>query len=368
MAFKMDIKNSIIILAVYIIILASIITLIVFKRWYKLDHRNLFSQEIFWFAILTPVFSFFYFGIFSWIGHLPQLDNEGMNNFIAISKLPLLLLASSVPLGAIVTNLHRTYQVEAQIKTAETKNQTDGYYAHNKYHVEFLGKVNYSKRVVKSENEKTEQANNLILSVAQPHSLYKRLFPDSSPILGPQYTPSNSAINKINILLDKNIYAFKALDSNYYINTIGNGVDENNKELKTIRINLLTLCAFLYLNDDVRDITIIDTKSRSPKLCMIITILRMRLICHKISVILLEILDIYGITKQSHPDLINKVKSFRNSAKEARLILDQTPLPARSKPLKGVLTSINEAETASTQEDKHSSEQPAKSLTETSSK
>jgi len=95
--------------------------------------------------------------------------------------------------------------------------------------------------------------------------------------------------------------------------------------------------------------------------------LRMRLICHKISVVLLEILDIYGITKQSHPDLINKVKSFRNSAKEARLILDQTPLPARSKPLKGVLTSINEAETASMQEDKHSSEQPAKSLTEPSS-
>ncbi|NIF50064.1 hypothetical protein F3J28_20095 [Enterobacter sp. Ap-1006] len=363
----MDIKNSIIILAVYIIILASFITLIVFKRWYKLDHKNLFSQELFWFAILTPVFSFFYFGIFSWKGHLPQFDNEGMNNFIAISKLPLLLLASSVPLGAIVTNLHRTYQTEAQIKTAETKNQTDGYYAHNKYHVEFLGKVNYSKRVVKSENDKTEQANNLNLSVAQPHSLYKRLFPDSSPTLGPQYTPSNSTIKKINILLDNNINAFKALDSNYYINTIGNGVDENNKELKKIRITLLTLCAFLYLNDDIKDITIIDTKSRNPKLCMIFTILRMRLICIKISVVLLEILDIYGINKQSHPDLINKVKSFRSSAKEARLILDQTPLPARSKPLKGVLTSINEAETASTQEDKHSSEQPAKSLTEPSS-
>lgn len=336
----MNIKYSIISIAAYIILLMIIIGVIVFKRWYKLDHKNLFNQKIFWVAILFPVFSFIYFGAFSWAGHWPHLDNKGMNNFLEISKLPLLLLAAAVPLGAIVTNLHRTYQVEAQIKTAEAKNLLDGYYAHNKYYVESFGRVNINRKVIKTNIKNAEEANSLLVSISQPHTLYKKLFPLSSPVSGPQYSPSENTINQIGNLTDNILKGFDKLTEDVFIAKIKDGFDKDDEQFKDIRFNILLLCYYLCFDDSIRDLEIIDLKSANRRLCLKITMLRLTFICHKLSVALIEVLDICGVTRKSHPEIIKKVRKLRSCAKEPKNILNSIKSSMYVSPLTDTLRDV----------------------------
>ncbi|MBN3121960.1 hypothetical protein [Pectobacterium brasiliense] len=118
-------------LAIFILIIIS-----TWKKWYILDKRNLFHQKLFWLSVGVPTISFIYFGIFAWWGKTPVLSAHGYARFYDISKFPLLLLASSVPLASIVNNIHRTIQTEAQIETSETKNAIDRHLAHEKNFIE----------------------------------------------------------------------------------------------------------------------------------------------------------------------------------------------------------------------------------------
>lgn len=344
MEFDMNVRDSIMLLTIYALVLAIIIFVTIIKKWYKLDHKNLFNQELFWIAILTPVFSFIYFGIFSWLGHTPQVDSKGMGNFLEISKLPLILLASAVPLGAIVTNLHRTYQVEAQIKTAEAKNLLDGYYAHNKYYVECFSKININRRIMKSNFEKLEDVNALTISVSQPHTLYKKLFPESSPIVGPQYSPSDSKIRKINFLTNNILQGFEKLDHDFFVDKLNNNLSLDDETFRIIRLRIRALTSYLCINENIKDIQFVNVNSRSTILCLTTTLQRFRLACIKLSEFLIELLDIYGVTKKSHPELIDKVKKLRIVDRVSRETLSKAKLSAINPTIKGVLTDINTKE------------------------
>ncbi len=337
----MNVKDSIILITIYAIVLAAIVLATIIKKWYKLDHRNLFNQELFWIAILTPAFSFIYFGFFSWLGHVPQVDSKGMGNFLEISKLPLILLASAVPLGAIVTNLHRTYQVEAQIKTAEAKNLLDGYYAHNKYHVECFSKINISRRIIKSKIDTLEDINTLTISVSQPHTLYKKLFPESSPVAGPQYSPSNINIKRITALTNNILLSFEKLDHVFFVDQLNSnhGLDES--MFRRIRFQIRTLASYLCINENIKDIEFIDLNSNTTLLCLRTTIQRFRLICIKLSEFLIELLDIYGVTRRSNSELLEKVKKLRTCTRESRQALSGAKSSIMTPSTIGVLTNIN---------------------------
>ncbi len=337
----MNVRDSIILITIYAIVLAAIILATIIKKWYKLDHRNLFNQELFWIAILTPVFSFIYFGIFSWLGHLPQVDSKGMDNFLEISKLPLILLASAVPLGAIVTNLHRTYQVEAQIKTAEAKNLLDGYYAHNKYHVECFSKININRRLMKSKIDKLEDVNTLTISVSQPHTLYKKLFPESSPIAGPQYSPSNIKIKRINFLTNNILLSFEKLEHDFFVDKLNSNLRLDDETFRRIRFRIRALASYLCINENIKDIEFVDVNSNTTLLCLATTIQRFRLTCIKLSEFLIELLDVYGVTRRSNPELFEKIKKLRICARESRRALSEAKSSVIPLTTRGVLTNIN---------------------------
>lgn len=82
----------------YVVMLIYILYLTYKYKWYLLNEQNLIKQKLFWLSIGIPVLSFFYFGIFAWWGKVPVLSAHGYTRFYEISKFPLMLLASSVPL------------------------------------------------------------------------------------------------------------------------------------------------------------------------------------------------------------------------------------------------------------------------------
>ncbi|WFW92982.1 hypothetical protein NFJ87_06170 [Citrobacter freundii] len=137
-----------------------------------LDEENLVRQPLFWCAIVIPAFLFFYFGFFSWRSHAPQLDSSGFINFYNISKIPLLFLASSVPLAAMVANLHRTIQTEAQINETKKKNSNDVYYSHLKFFTEAFGKISPYTLGYTSFNKE--------ITLNQTFKLYRKVFPSSN--------------------------------------------------------------------------------------------------------------------------------------------------------------------------------------------
>ncbi|RWT91174.1 hypothetical protein DN590_19380, partial [Citrobacter freundii] len=145
------------------------------NKWYRLTEKSLLEQKLFWLSIGLPLFSFFYFGIFSWWGKTPVLSAHGYARFYEISKFPLMLLASSVPLGAIVNNIHRTIQTETQLLRTENqielvkiKNKSDSFYAHQKSYAEIFKTVP-SFLVSRNFNEHNDDKKYIELSISHPY-------------------------------------------------------------------------------------------------------------------------------------------------------------------------------------------------------
>ncbi|VVT53868.1 hypothetical protein UYSO10_4927 [Kosakonia radicincitans] len=147
-----------------------------------LNADNLVRQPLFWASIVAPLALFLYFGFFSWSGHNPQLDSNGLTNFYNISKIPLLFLASSVPLAAMVSNLHRTIQTETQIIETKKKNISDLYYSHFKFYTESFSKVPTYK--LELSNLKKE------VHLSHHFNLYRLIFPN--------YNPTENATTEVN--------------------------------------------------------------------------------------------------------------------------------------------------------------------------
>jgi hypothetical protein len=70
-------------------------------------------------AIILPVYLFISIGYFAWHDYSLSLDHVAFATFMEISKLPLSLLALSLPLAVLVARLHSTKQIAHQIKALE---------------------------------------------------------------------------------------------------------------------------------------------------------------------------------------------------------------------------------------------------------
>lgn len=151
-------------------------------KWFKLNEHNLFNQPLFIISILLPLYYSFMFGLWVWKDQHISLSPSGYLNFITESKLPLLILALSVPLASIINNIHRTIQTEKQIYESEKKNNFDISINHIKYHTELFQKIevkeiteNYKIKASKGD-EYIEKEARFTPIVLYPSSLYKKLF------------------------------------------------------------------------------------------------------------------------------------------------------------------------------------------------
>ncbi|HBV3606872.1 TPA: hypothetical protein ACGB05_004880 [Klebsiella aerogenes] len=333
----MNLWLSLFFIGLYIVALLLLLYLTYKNEWYKLNHENLFSQKIFWISILTPTLSFIYFGIFSWLGHKPQLDSDGMTNFLTITKLPLFILAAAVPLGAIITNLHRTYQVEAQIKTAEEKNKSDAFYAHYKYYTETFSKLEVSKKPLKNPKQRMDDVNSLTITINKTHTLYKKAFHTSSPITGPKFTPSSIFLNATEKFVDNFLESVRKMDHDILSRKLNDGISKKDEHIKRMRITLLTLCTYLCIEDDISELDFLDMEINNRKVCLKLSLLRLRLMCIKVSMAIIQILDILGVDNKSHPELYGKIKKLRTCVKEPISILDNIEWHLNAEALEGTL-------------------------------
>jgi len=160
------------------------------NRFYKLNHKSLLEQPVFWVSIGVPLATCIFLGAMVWAEkwHSFSLTSHGYQRFIEISKLPLLILAAAVPFASIVNNLHRTIQTEKQITESEKKNKTDGYYAHAKFQTDYLKSLPETElkaKIIQSSGTLVEESK--VFKITYPLSLYKKLYPKCSPISGAEY-------------------------------------------------------------------------------------------------------------------------------------------------------------------------------------
>lgn len=167
------------------------------RRLYKLDHKSLLEQPLFWVSIFVPLATCVFLGLLVWVEkwHSFSLTSHGYQRFIEISKLPLLILASAVPLASIVNNLHRTIQTEKQITESEKKNKSDGYYAHAKFQTDYLKSLpetEFKAKIIQHDGTVSEDSKTF--KITYPLSLYKKLYPKCDPISGAEYEASKNYI------------------------------------------------------------------------------------------------------------------------------------------------------------------------------
>lgn len=166
-----------------------------FCRSFDANH-GLGSQPWFSMAIVYPVGLFFSTGYWAWSGLNLKISADGFKLFIEVSKLPLGLLALSIPLAALTARLHGTKQTALQIKVVGQKNISDLYIAHYNHfcnHIEML-EMNY----------RSEQSEGRSLSFNKK-LLYKQLYPDSTLTSGVSdlsFNLFNRVSNRIENLYD----------------------------------------------------------------------------------------------------------------------------------------------------------------------
>lgn len=172
---------------------ATLATLSHYSHWFKLDDRQLFKQPLFIIVTAYPVYLFILFGAWVWKDYSLSLSSEGYSLFLDISKFPLIILASSVPLGAIVNNIHRTIQTEKQIDESGAKNRNDIYYGHVKFVLDQFDKIkgkkiNHDYNSVKSISshqgiavKTTTLKMESSIYIRQPMDLYRKIYKNSSP-------------------------------------------------------------------------------------------------------------------------------------------------------------------------------------------
>ncbi|ELY3774591.1 hypothetical protein SMX71_004356, partial [Cronobacter dublinensis] len=174
-----------------------------------------------------------------------------------------------------------------------------------------------------------------------PHTLYKKLFPESSPVSGPQYSPLNLQIRKLTFLTNNIVLGFEKLDHDFFVDKLNNNFNLDDEMFRRIRLRIRALTSYLCINEDIKEIEFVDIKSRTTTLCLATTLQRFRLACIKLSEFLTELLDIYGVTRKSHPELIEKVKKLRICARESRKRLSEAKSSIITPTIRGVLTDIN---------------------------
>lgn len=198
-------------------------------RWFELSHKNLFNQPLFLISIFIPLYLFLSIGFWSWKGHSINFTADGFNNFLTISKLPLLFLAAAVPLTSIVNNIHRTIQTEKQISEAERKNLSDVYYTHFKHTLELLKSITSEKFTVSYRDQ------HLQFSFHNPISLYHTTYPNNSPSEPLEYIPGTELLQEIT----RNWVNIQ--DSLITVSNIAKGLEKRRKHAFYIPLALINL-------------------------------------------------------------------------------------------------------------------------------
>lgn len=178
----------------YVLYICVELYICISKKCFYMDARPLTKQYLFKQSIRIPLVSSLYFGIFSWLGHSPQFDSDGFNNFITISKLPIALLSLSIPFVAVVANIHRTVQTNLQIEEAKQKNLSDSHYSHLKFVTDYF--TNLPQRLVsRKRNYGTKE---IVYKINYPIHLYRYIFEDSTPESGRPKNSNKNFIKKVN--------------------------------------------------------------------------------------------------------------------------------------------------------------------------
>ena len=121
--------ESVMIIAIITLITIAIIVFY-FSRTYKIKWidtlnldplRGLSGQALFWVSIFVPFVLFLCLGWFSWAGCSFELSSNSFTNFITVSKLPISILALSLPFGLTVTRMHGTKQTAQQMRQSESQ-------------------------------------------------------------------------------------------------------------------------------------------------------------------------------------------------------------------------------------------------------
>lgn len=186
----------------------GVVVIFYYFNWLKLNEKNLLKQPLFIASIIIPLEMFILYGLWAWKGHSLDFTSEGFNQFLDISKLPLLILASSVPLASIVNNIHRTTQTENQIEKTQKqinlvieKNKTDSYYSHLKSYADIFKTLPAFK--ISRLNKNDGSTEYIELSVVHPYTLYKNIFKSSSIDNGYSTTVEDGFIKKTKHLYNK---------------------------------------------------------------------------------------------------------------------------------------------------------------------
>jgi len=167
------------ILVIYSIFLLIYIIHLKNQNAFQMNIEPLSHQPLFKASIIIPIVSFLTFGLISWLGHNVQLDSEGLNNFLSISKLPLALLSLAAPFAVIVNNIHRTIQMKAQIQEAKKKNSTDIYYSHQKHITELFSNIITDPFSFKIRYD-DEETHEYSAKINRPIQLYRKIFSKSN--------------------------------------------------------------------------------------------------------------------------------------------------------------------------------------------
>lgn len=174
-------------LAAYFAVLAIAAVCFYKKCWYRMDHRTLSAQPLFWASIAAPVLSFIFFGYFAWHGRSIDMSSDGFKEFVAISKLPLALLSLSIPLSAIIASAHRATQTASQIEVVLKKNALDSFYAHEKSFIEKIRSLDFGETDIFSRGKQAEK-----IAITTPYSLYRRIYAGASARQDSDYFPDSS--------------------------------------------------------------------------------------------------------------------------------------------------------------------------------
>lgn len=223
--------NSYWLIGIYLFIIAGIFGLARCFKTYKIDAKPLTQQTLFWLAIVIPIVSFIYFGLFAWWGKTPVFSAHGFERFIKISTLPLGFLTLAIPFTAVINNIHRTIQTNEQIEQTKRKSESDLFYSHRKDFVSYVNEKIKSVYQFKFNLTKIEYISeypgspkkmrttspytcNLALTIGQLHLIYYRLYYNTTPtqVITIQSKNKKNRINNLLTALDRYLLQISKLE------------------------------------------------------------------------------------------------------------------------------------------------------------
>lgn len=174
---------------------------------FGLNECSLSKQPLFWLGITLPIITASYLEYEILSESKTSLTIANLDEIFKLSSIPIYISAITPTLGIFISNIHRTIQTKKQIDTsnnqvkialnqlqiAQTKNTQDGFYAHYKHITESFKNI----VLIAKEDSIYSSLRTQKLFILRPHSLYKKIFSQSSISNGCIITISNEFEEKI---------------------------------------------------------------------------------------------------------------------------------------------------------------------------